>query len=73
MSQLYGEVNASNEKGIYATIYCLGCGYEREERDEYNELPKPNNTRGKRSLTHCYDDFCNEEEMYKMLEKYIEK
>jgi len=25
--------NASNEKGIYAIIYCLRCGYEREERE----------------------------------------
>lgn len=32
-SQLNEEVNASNEKGIYAIIYCLGCGYEREERE----------------------------------------
>lgn len=32
-STLYGEVNASNEKGIYAIIYCLRCGYEREERE----------------------------------------
>jgi len=30
-SILYEEVNASNEKGIYATIFCLKCGYEREE------------------------------------------
>jgi len=33
-TQLYGEVNASNEKDIFATIYCLRCGYEREVRDE---------------------------------------
>jgi len=57
-----GKVNSGNEiyVGLISDLDIIG-------------FPDPNNIRGKRSLTHCYDDFCNEEEMYKMLEKYIEE
>ena len=35
-SQIYGDVDSSNENDIFAIIYCLGCGYEKVVRDEYN-------------------------------------
>ncbi|OHD25266.1 MAG: hypothetical protein A2Y34_03935 [Spirochaetes bacterium GWC1_27_15] len=34
-SQLYGDIDSSNKDYIFAIIYCLGCGYEIEVRDEY--------------------------------------
>lgn len=37
-AQLYGEVDFSNENDVFAIIYCLGCGYEIEIRDERSHI-----------------------------------
>jgi len=53
-----GKVNIGNEiyVGLISDLDIIG-------------FPDPNNVRGKRSATYPIDDFCNEPELYKMLEK----
>lgn len=74
---------AGRNHGSYATyIGVRNVETGEETSSSFNQLPtvlrafefeELDKTRGKRSLAYPIDDFCNEPELYKMLEKYIEK